>query len=426
MFCELGLRNAYHEFCKQQRNGRTEGDNFDVSYYSFLSNFTMKSVERMSKKVIKNALKDADIPKFKLALNSTRIDRSGLQKNVEKHGFVIEKVYYKFYKLHKEPVIVYGPHFSIDYDNERCCASMVLMHFPWPQNGELFVLNHNIGNGKKYESYIEAMGCKEFENLFPSYFKAHIAKQKHSDECFDDVSYTNIGRSEFDTELNVDGMPEDDNDNDYCNYDDIQNDVDSESNDELRLTLNTVNGLDGIKQGILGNQLKDFIANKLRDRMSELEKQNEISYDINSSQSNNNNSSYVPICNYENVEQLKKNIATGIKTFNVRQRQAVEHIEKYFKKDPNDDHLIMFLSGEGGTGKTTVIKLLCDKAKVAYGKLGGPHDPMLCMAPTGSAANTIDGFTYANIFHVQNLNLSNRTISSEDANKIGFRLKGMI
>jgi signal recognition particle GTPase len=234
-----------------------------------------------------------------------------------------------------------------------------------------------------------------------------------------------FGRSEFEDDINVDGKPADDDDDcDDDNYDDVDNFVDEENNDELHLTVNTVNELNGIKHRISGSQHKDFIARHLEQELGRMESENELTYDNNGS-CNNKNSNNVKH-NYENVKELQTKIKTGMKAFNPRQKEVVKQVKKYFNlnNDPEKDQLIMFLSGEGGTGKTTVIKMLCDIAKVECGRLGGPHDPLLCMAPTGSAANTIDGFTHQSIFHCKDLNMATRNISSLNAAQIGGKLKG--
>ena len=58
------------------------------------------------------------------------------------------------------------------------------------------------------------------------------------------------------------------------------------------------------------------------------------------------------------------------------------------------------------------------------GKLGGSYDPLLPMTPTGSASNTIEGFTNKSILHAIPLRNTNRRISSTDAARFAGKLKG--
>ena len=103
--------------------------------YAFLSNFKVQSHLKLSSKRIQKALTNASIPKFKLIGDSVKIDRQTLCESI-KSVFIIDDCYYELYNLDKEPVIVYSPHFSVDYEGERYCKSILLMHLPWSKLGE--------------------------------------------------------------------------------------------------------------------------------------------------------------------------------------------------------------------------------------------------------------------------------------------------
>jgi hypothetical protein len=49
------------------------------------------------------------------------------------------------------------------------------------------------------------------------------------------------------------------------------------------------------------------------------------------------------------------------------------------------------MSGEGGVGKTEVIKATVLEAKIVYGKTGGFFGPVVVVAPTGAAACNVGG-----------------------------------
>ena len=55
--------------------------------------------------------------------------------------------------------------------------------------------------------------------------------------------------------------------------------------------------------------------------------------------------------------------------------------------------LRMFISGEGGTGKSTLINLIRLYSRIHFGHDGTKYGPVLVVAPTGVAANNIDGST---------------------------------
>jgi len=60
----------------------------------------------------------------------------------------------------------------------------------------------------------------------------------------------------------------------------------------------------------------------------------------------------------------------------------------------NPEQMVMFLSGEGGTGKSHVIHLLTLLVQTIHGKTEGRFGSVLKTAPTGGAAYNINGFTW--------------------------------
>ena len=62
------------------------------------------------------------------------------------------------------------------------------------------------------------------------------------------------------------------------------------------------------------------------------------------------------------------------------------------------DSLFQRLCFAGGTGKTECIKELNIAAKLIFG-MKGPYEPLVNVAPTGSAASNIDGFTWQSFLH---------------------------
>ena len=67
--------------------------------------------------------------------------------------------------------------------------------------------------------------------------------------------------------------------------------------------------------------------------------------------------------------------------------------EKYLKNDPfscnhsKDKQIIGFISGQGGTGKSEIIRILTEMANLTYGKSEGIYGKTINVAPTGSAGN---------------------------------------
>jgi hypothetical protein len=59
--------------------------------------------------------------------------------------------------------------------------------------------------------------------------------------------------------------------------------------------------------------------------------------------------------------------------------------------------MMMFLSGEGGTGKSEVIKLIMEYTRLYFGKTYGLYGPVVALGPTGVAANNVGGFTWQSV-----------------------------
>ena len=87
-------------------------------------------------------------------------------------------------------------------------------------------------------------------------------------------------------------------------------------------------------------------------------------------------------------------------TLNDRQLQAFNIVKQKFQNTAsknstnNEQSLIMLMSGQGGTGKSYVIKCYHLLAQITFGKTVGSWGPMTLMAPTGSAAYNINGHTW--------------------------------
>jgi hypothetical protein len=67
----------------------------------------------------------------------------------------------------------------------------------------------------------------------------------------------------------------------------------------------------------------------------------------------------------------------------------VEHLN-----NPNASQLIMFVSGEGGTGKSRLIECIKLYTRLTIGRTSGSWGSIVIMAPTGSSASNIGGNTW--------------------------------
>jgi nucleoside-triphosphatase THEP1 len=109
----------------------------------------------------------------------------------------------------------------------------------------------------------------------------------------------------------------------------------------------------------------------------------------------NESNKIVKVHNYkERMKALKK----SVQSFTLDQLLAYNKAIRYLSGEVREQ-LIMFISGEGGTGKSYVIEVLKEYTRLQFGKQKGLYGAALAMAPTGCAANVIGGYTWQSVFN---------------------------
>ena len=89
------------------------------------------------------------------------------------------------------------------------------------------------------------------------------------------------------------------------------------------------------------------------------------------------------------------------------------------------DQLRVFLSGEGGTGKSKVLKLVMEFARLHYGRTEGLHGPVLAMGPTGPSSHNIKGFTYHSVVGLSSSSTKAHKITQMTAKAKGETIRGV-
>jgi hypothetical protein len=128
--------------------------------------------------------------------------------------------------------------------------------------------------------------------------------------------------------------------------------------------------------------------------------------------------------NVDNYIERYDRLRYQISTLKPAQRKAYEIITQYLISD--NKQLFMFVSGEGGTGKSKLIELVIEFSRLHFGKQPGFYGACIPMAPTGSSANNIDGTTWqAALGKSRNEKQNGATIMTpECAKKVGSKLNG--
>jgi hypothetical protein len=99
------------------------------------------------------------------------------------------------------------------------------------------------------------------------------------------------------------------------------------------------------------------------------------------------------IVEIENSQQERVDLESKIATCNTEQRHCFNAAQACIS-GADKRQLVMFVSGEGGTGKSFLIHALTKYTQILYGKTEGWFGSVLKSAPTGAAAHNIRGHTW--------------------------------
>jgi hypothetical protein len=112
-----------------------------------------------------------------------------------------------------------------------------------------------------------------------------------------------------------------------------------------------------------------------------------------------------PLHPYADAPAMQAQLDSLIATLNPGQRAAYDKAINTFRSYvelPDGETvgaaLFMYLSGEGGTGKSQVIKALRLHARLRWGRTEGVFGPVAVVGPTGVAAYNVKGSTWQSVF----------------------------
>jgi hypothetical protein len=179
-------------------------------------------------------------------------------------------------------------------------------------------------------------------------------------------------------------------------YDDDINDIilpHTSTNDNIGITpthnhpINTNEVRDNISSN-LHTYYKNFIQHSQDDYIAKQREENQISHnDIR------NNSAFSSTHKVNNYDERVLKLAENIRKLTVGQKRAYDKAVSHLS-GANPTPLFMFISGEGGTGKSFIIDLVREFTRLRYGKQLGLYGAVAVMGPTGCAANLVEGQTW--------------------------------
>jgi len=324
-----------------------------------------------------------------------------------------------FTLMAKESVVMLSPYIPINSNDERSCYCTLLLHVPWPsysneENDRLF---------PEDKTAVSHLASLVSQKTLPPFVEKIMERIQRSETILQnigtpqegpDTSNSNIGYNDEHEENIYDDVEEDDE----------QENVIPSTSDEATISVNPVYfSEDGqIMTNITAEShqyFKNFIRASLDNCMQQIGQSNQIA--LTSELSAHTRGHKVNVHNY--IERYAR-LHSDISTLKTAQRQAYDIITQYLRSD--DKQLLMFVSGEGGTGKSKLIGLVIEFCRLHFGKQPGFYGACIPMAPTGSSANNIDGTTWQAALGKSRNEKQNGTaiMSPECAKKVGSKLNG--
>jgi hypothetical protein len=412
---QTGRRVAYHTLVKQQRQLDAVGEIGSttspplVTFFQMLTHFSLNRVSDTR----------VNVPPPRLIF-----DVSGLP-DLSSGRFVINKI---GYTLKKKPVILcLAPFVPVDTSEERSCFSLLLLHLPWPDTGEAGLLAQH---GNAVVAYHAAMQ----HGLFPPYVVNAIAESAKSQTLADSsAQLTSAGTtSNNDMDDNSEHNDVVDSDEDFLNAPTEADDCSIGLPDGMNIletsaASTTHNVASNLNTAVL-TKYRGFLPNALRAYMTEYARDNQLPLiALTSTEHIEDSASFhhrLPADHHHQISQLTS-----------QQLRAYDCVLSYLDTPihaPNHRPLMMFLSGAGGTGKSTVISCVTTYARAKFGKQKGLYGAVILAAPTGTAANNIHGFTWQSILGMPPPKRARHArregepyISNSRAVKIGKRIHGV-
>ena len=363
----LGRRRAYENLVIQQR--QTNDGICNITLFNLLTSYNIRSALLKDKGILKQ-------PSL-ITIN----DKGIVNTTKEIQKFIVGDNVYT--KLRKDAVVNLCPYIPLDPNDERSCYSIILMHTVWPIEGERNLLSKSLS---ATERLAEMKICK----LIPAYVIGTLARYHVSQTLQSNISQVqnvNHKESNIDDENTMEEP-----------MDTFEQIIHTEYESTIHPPLNYTEDMEIISNISPGNKIfyVDFIQNSQTKYLNKLALENQ-QMDSNATEFNAETlNHYVEINDYtERLQTLESNVLKLTTKQLLAYKIAVQYINGNKGKQ-----MLMFVSGEGGTGKSFLISLLMEYTRIYHGKQKGLYGSALAIAPTGAAANVIKGFNWQSVYGV--------------------------
>ena len=361
----LGRRNAYEYLALQQRTD-FNGVCF-VTYYSLLTSYSI-GVDRTKNKSKVKCPPLLTLDKYGIITNSVGTNK-----------FIINGMIYT--RLRKDTVVNLCPYVPINHCDEVSCFSNILMHLPWPLGGESCVIPIGLSATQFYAVVLE-------QNLFPEYVKCTLEKFQNSD-----IIRKNVGIICNSERIEANEGTDSDTEELFHGYN-TNMDTNETKINIVAVDLTSNNGVLTNVCTLSKSYLMKFVHNQQKIHMNNMSIRNQINVSVESDSVFDIPRNNIPVENYNIRLQL---LLANVKLLTQKQLEAYNIAVGYIS-GANSKQMKMFVSGEGGTGKSFLISLIMEFTNLYHGKQKGIYGSAVAVAPTGSAANVIKGYTWQSVY----------------------------
>lgn len=390
-----GKRRAYEQLVFQQRE--TYGGQCHVTLFSLISSYSI------------SRLKDKTFPSPPLLV----VNSDGLiNDSVGTTKFVVGDIV--FTRLRKDCVVNLCPYVPVNDSDERSCYSTILVHIPWPSEGEDHIL-------RGYASAVECLHHLKTSNYVPGYVRYTLELLHQSNLIRENVGTVT---ESHDNESN-DGMYYD-SEGDDCVLD-SRREIDNISPEGCSHILSDEDNNDGLSTNLSrGNKqfFREYINNQQKSYLSQLLLENTAISSLNDDQYNVSSNN---ICPVNNMNERMESLSNNVKRLTEKQLKAYNIAVDYISGNKGSQ-MLMFVTGEGGTGKSFLISLIMEYTQIRHGKQGGLFGSALSIAPTGAAANVIKGYTWQSVYGkgiYRSKDPKAEVMSSTTAQAVGAKVLGV-
>jgi len=402
----IGKRDAYGCLNKQQKKLDGYGDSLErVTLFSLLTHFTVKDYDRK----IAGKVPLGEPPLFEL-------DDNGMLNSLDVRKFKLNskdgKARYILIPRKKPIVLNLTPFVPVDGRNERSCFSSLLLHVPWPRKGEKCLLHDCSTAVERFASLAE-------HNQLPQHLALTNERQLHAQEIY--ANQGNVGdRPGTDTRPGDGGVR---HGFDYFGSDHTMVQIDQPPID---MPAPGSNGITSDCSRAASQYYQSYIKNMDARFTHEYEAQY-----CRQPSPQGQPAPYLPPSTRPATVPLddSANRLTALRlrlaTLNKLQKLSYDVVMKYVKGENTtlDAHgklqtLLMFTSGEGGTGKTEWLKLAKEGVRIHVGKVEAKLSAAAACGPTGQSSANIEGMTWQKLVGESRTGNGKKNLSPNEKEKL--------